>query len=71
MPEFCWISLLAPKDDEVEFKSLRPDPLLLKEVEADRYLIGDWLNSDINNFIILNLVIISNATHSNRLSELG
>ena len=63
--------MLAPKDDEVEFKSLRADPLLLKEVEADRYLIGDWLNSDINNFIILNLLIISSATYLNRLSELS
>lgn len=52
-PVFCWMSLLTPKEDEVEFSSFMPEPLLLNDCEADRYLIGDWLNSDINNFNIL------------------
>lgn len=58
VPVFCCIILLTPNEEDVEFNSLRPESLLLNEVEADRYLIGDYLNSDINKFIIPKYCVI-------------
>lgn len=49
----CWVILLTPNDDEVEFNNFKADPplLLLKLRELDRYLMGDSCSSsDINNF---------------------
>ena len=57
--EFCCPSLLIPNEEDVEFNALRPVSLFPKPEEADRYLIGDYLNSDINNFIILKFDNIS------------
>ena len=59
--EFCCISLLAPKEEDVEFNSFMPDPPLfeLKFIELDRYFIGDPSSKDINNF---NNLILNNLT---------
>mgnify|MGYP003436243439 CR=1 FL=1 len=49
---FCCIILFTPNEEDVEFNPFIPESLLLNDPEADRYLIGDYLNSDINKFII-------------------
>ena len=52
-PELCWNNLLPLNEEPVEPIILIADPLLFKHSEADRYLMGDSFNIDINNFNIL------------------
>lgn len=49
-PELCWCIRFPPNDDPVDPIIFMPDPFVFKDNEADRYLIADYFNSDINNF---------------------